>query len=335
MPIISTVKGLSAVSYNWDTFIGHIGPGNRKETLEFIKDYKPKSLIVLGASMSSYYMEELITLLKVNELKIVQIDRCAEQLGNKYKVQLGINCNVKLIMEELLRFLLTKNEMHTIKTQKIIKAWRSKMFSYSYINNNYNWGFMSESIYRLNNLLPENATVIADAGNHYLDTLSLYRTKRSYGFLANSGLGAMGYAIGASIGAKLARPFNRIVCISGDGSMLMSGNEISVAAYLGLNNIYIVYNNMTHGRVRFSQKYQMGNKIVATDIGTVNFCEFAAAQGLSAYRVDSMEEFVKTIQQVLKNERASLIEVMVSKDEIPFCFLNKKGESYEGSFNRC
>ncbi len=284
--------------------------------------------------MSSYYMEELRTLLKVNELKIVQIDKCAEQLGNKYKVQLGINCNVKFIVEELLRFLLTKNEMHTTKTQKIIKAWRSEVFSYSYINNNYNWGFMSESIYRLNNLLPENTTVIADAGNHYLDTLSLYRTKRPYGFLANSGLGAMGYAIGASIGAKLARPSNRIVCISGDGSMLMSGNEISVAAYLGLDNIYIVYNNMTHGRVRFYQKYQMGNKIVATDIGTVNFCEFAAAQGLSAYRVDSMEEFVKTIQQVLKSERANLIEVMVSKDEIPFCFLNKKGESYEGSFNR-
>ncbi|MPZ65638.1 MAG: hypothetical protein GEU83_09030 [Pseudonocardiaceae bacterium] len=72
--------------------------------------------------------------------------------------------------------------------------------------------------------------VIPDAGNHWLDTIALHSLKEAGGLQLNCGIGAMGWAIGASVGIAMANPDQLTVCVTGDGCMLMSGAELSVAA---------------------------------------------------------------------------------------------------------
>lgn len=318
-PIISTVKGLSAVSYYWDLFVGNIGPGANKEVFEFIKEYSPDALIFLGCGMNSYYMDELLSVISKDADRL-QVDISEEQIGYNYNVNFGINADIRMFLDGILTYLKDKKVTDKNIISKILE-WKSYSLTPKYIDEVSKAGLMAKSIYELNKLLPVNSTVIPDAGNHWLDTLSLYRTKSPFGLCTNSGLGTMGHAIGASIGMKLANPEKRIICISGDGSMLMSGCEISVIPELEIDNIYIVYNNESLGRVREWQNSTCGNT-VATDITKVNFSEWAKSQGIYSYQVNDINEFSIALKEALKRSKASLIEVLIDKDERPFCFIH-------------
>jgi acetolactate synthase-1/2/3 large subunit len=320
-PIISTIKGLSAVSFYWNTFLGHVGPAANKEVLEFISEYSPDSLIVLGASMSSYYMEGLINAVS-HDIVCVQVDVSSEQLGYNYKVNYAVNSDVSTFLNGLLDYLKNINNAHNKEVLEKIATWKFHILCDEYVDKYNNVGVMSKTIHKLNELLPENATVIPDAGNHWLDVLSLYRTKNPFGFCTNSGLGTMGYAIGASIGIKLARPERRVICVSGDGSMLMSGCEISIIPKLNIDNVYIVYNNESLGRVKVWQNANADGKIVASDIGKVNFAKWVQAQGIKSYQTHDIYTFSEAVKKALKSYKASFIEVVVDKNETPFCFLN-------------
>ena len=182
-------------------------------------------------------------------------------------------------------------------------------------------GLFTESITMLNSILPDDVTVIPDAGNHWLNTLSLYRTKNIEGFMTNAGLGSMGHAIGCSIGISLADKNKPMVCITGDGSALMSGTEISVAAEQHCPIIFLVYNNNTLGRVRCYQ--EANNAKESSDLPENDFRAIGRGLGAQGIRVRSLDQFCKAIRMALESQDTWVIEVIVPKHDLPV-FLNGK-----------
>lgn len=315
-PILSTVKGLTACSYKWEMFLGHVGPGQNKEILDFLYSYKPDLILVLGASLASYYSSHIKPI--IDQSYCIQVDIDAEQLGFYQRIDCCIQADLREWLTSVCNSFKYHKNCRDIK-EKILQFKSELLQTYSQLASK--TGLMAKSINMLNRILPENAIVIPDAGNHWLDTLSLYRTQQANGFFIDIGIGSMGHAIGSSIGIKLADPNKRVVCITGDGSILMSGSEISVSTELNLNNIYIIYNNASHGRVRTDQYITWNEDYIASDIIMCDFCKWGESLGAQGFRVASENEFKEAVASALEIESTSVIEVLVDKNEIPVCLL--------------
>lgn len=202
---------------------------------------------------------------------------------------------------------------------------------------------------RLMNLLPKlfpaGTRYLCDSGNsmawsiHYLhphdrrvgnrrDTFeidSLDQTTRRSGRRETSGgifwtcleFGSMGWAIGSSIGTALACPTTPTVCITGDGSMLMSGGDVTVALQENLNIVFIVLNDSEYGMVKHGQRLGSGESIGFT-LPNVDFVEWGKSMGISGYSIHSPEDLEKLdIAKILSDSGPKIFDVYVDSEEVP------------------
>ena len=103
-------------------------------------------------------------------------------------------------------------------------------------------------------IAPEDIIVTTDVGQHQMWTAQWYPFERPRQFLTSGSLGTMGFGLPAAIGAALANPGKRIVCVSGDGSIMMNIQELATLAELGLDVTVIVLDNGALGMVRQQQE---------------------------------------------------------------------------------
>ncbi|HFD13288.1 MAG TPA: thiamine pyrophosphate-binding protein [Crenotrichaceae bacterium] len=128
---------------------------------------------------------------------------------------------------------------------------------------------------------------------------------------------SMGWAIGASIGIAIGNNKRPTVCITGDGSLLMSGQEISVAVQQQLPIIYIVLNDSALGMVKHGQR--MGNaEQVAYQLATVDFAAYAQAIGANGIVIKTPEDIQSiNVNSILKCKSPTILDVRIDTDEIP------------------
>lgn len=190
---------------------------------------------------------------------------------------------------------------------------------------------------KLTQLFPPNTHYLADAGNsfawctHYLhpfDRRVLDRRVAGRGdrgrrtscgglFQAGFEFAPMGWAIGNAVGAALARPGDPVVCITGDGSMLMSGQEITVAQQQGLPVVYIVLNDARLGMVAHGQKLG-GGEAIGTELPQVDFRRMAEAMGIRAYLIQTPQDLMNlNVSAICQQRSPTLLDVRIDQREIP------------------
>jgi len=178
---------------------------------------------------------------------------------------------------------------------------------------------------------PESARFFIDAGNAWAWTihyLNLKTTQRlNYGF----GFGAMGWAIGASIGSAFGNGSHPVVCITGDGSYLMSGQEITVAIQHKLSIIFLLLNDNALGMVKHGQKLG-GGEPIGYQLPVINYAGIARAMGANAYSIYSPEDLTKIdFSAICRFAGPTLLDVYIDGNEVPpmglrMKSLNRKGE---------
>jgi len=179
----------------------------------------------------------------------------------------------------------------------------------------------------LPNLLPPNTRYLADTGNsfswttHYL----LPYDRRMAGARDNSGglvracldFAPMGWAIGSAVGTALARPDDPVVCITGDGSMLMNGQEITVALQHGVRVIFIVLNDGELGMVRHGQRLT-GAEQIGTELPKVDFAGLARAMGVEGFVIEAPRDLLQLdIAAICAKRGPTLLDVRIDRNEVP------------------
>lgn len=109
-------------------------------------------------------------------------------------------------------------------------------------------------IRRVGELVPEDTIVCTDVGKHQMWTAQSYPFRRGRQWLTSGGLGTMGFGLPAAIGASLAAPEKRVICFSGDGSLLMNIQELATAAEQNVNVTVVLLNNQCLGLVHQQQE---------------------------------------------------------------------------------
>ena len=112
--------------------------------------------------------------------------------------------------------------------------------------------------------LPADTIVTTDVGQHQMWVAQAYPFRRPRTLQTSGGLGTMGFGLPAAIGAALAAPGRRVVCVSGDGSFLMNIQELATLAELDLNVAVVVMNNRHLGLVRQQQELFYGGRLSAS-----------------------------------------------------------------------
>lgn len=180
-------------------------------------------------------------------------------------------------------------------------------------------------MYDLSRLFPPNTRYHADIGNSFLWAIHFLhpvlqkhadRGDNSY-FRTSMGFASMGWAIGSAIGAALAAPDEPMVCIAGDGSMLMSGQELTVAVAHRLPVIFVVLNDQQLGTVRHGQRLAQAEPI-GFELPPVDFAAVARAMGADAVTIRSPEDFAAIdIAAICRNSGPTLLDVRIDPDETP------------------
>lgn len=127
----------------------------------------------------------------------------------------------------------------------------------------------------------------------------------------------MGWAIGAAVGIARGNPRCPVVCITGDGSYLMSGQEIGVAAAEGLTVVYFVLNDSAYGMVMHGQRLAKAEP-VGFELPKVDFAAVAEAMGVPGHVVESPEDLqALDFEAILARRGPTLVDVRIDRDEVP------------------
>jgi acetolactate synthase-1/2/3 large subunit len=134
----------------------------------------------------------------------------------------------------------------------------------------------------------------------------------------------MGWAIGASIGIALSAPDCPVVCITGDGAFLMSGQEITVAATERLTVLFIVLNDSALGMVKHGQRLA-GAEAIAYELPQIDYCKLAEAMGISGHVIRTPQELDELdFDAILTKKGPTLLDVRIDGEEVPPMVLRMK-----------
>jgi acetolactate synthase-1/2/3 large subunit len=181
-------------------------------------------------------------------------------------------------------------------------------------------------MYDLARLFPPHTCYLADIGNSFLwgiHYLHPHPPQASHGarpenyFRTSMGFASMGWAIGAAVGTAMANPERPVVCLVGDGSYLMSGQEITTAVMHELCVIFVILNDGSLGTVKHGQRLARAERI-GYELPPVDYAALASALGVEAYRVRSPDDLQAIdISGLCRRRGPALIDVYIDGEETP------------------
>ncbi len=159
------------------------------------------------------------------------------------------------------------------------------------------------------------ALIVTDVGQHQMWEAQYYRHDRSRSLITSGGLGTMGFALPAAIGAKIARPEAEVWVIVGDGGFQMTCPELATAVQEGLDINIAIINNGYLGMVRQWQEFFYEKRYAATPISGPNFAKLADAFGIAATTVTTRGEVAGAVETARRLKRAALIDFRVEQED--------------------
>jgi acetolactate synthase-1/2/3 large subunit len=160
-----------------------------------------------------------------------------------------------------------------------------------------------------------NALVVSDVGQNQMWTAQYYKHDRPYRHITSGGLGTMGFALPAAIGAKFACPDANVWVIAGDGGFQMTQAELSTIAQEGIKINVAIINNGFLGMVRQWQEFFYERRYAATPIRSPDFVKIAEAHGLAGLRVTQRSEVEAAVNRAQEIDGTVVIDFRVEQED--------------------
>ena len=177
---------------------------------------------------------------------------------------------------------------------------------------------MGEVISILNEFTNNDAIIVTDVGQHQMVACRYAQFKQSKSNITSGGLGTMGFALPAAIGAKFGAPDRTVVAIIGDGGFQMTIQELGTIMQFKPNVKLLILNNEFLGMVRQWQQLFHDRRYSFVDITSPDFVQVAKGYGIDGKRVSIREDLRNAIKEMIDHEGSYLLEVMVGKENNVF-----------------
>src|SRR5210317_437953 len=177
---------------------------------------------------------------------------------------------------------------------------------------------MGEVIVAVNKAADSDAVIVTDVGQHQMIACRYAEFVRSKSNVTSGGLGTMGFALPAAIGAKMGAPDRQVVAVIGDGGYQMTIQELGTIFQTGVAVKILVLNNNFLGMVRQWQQLFFDRRYSFTDIQNPDFVQIANGYGIYGEKIEDRSQLDQAIDQWLNSEGSSLLEVVVEKEDNVF-----------------
>ena len=309
IPVILSLMGLGAYPGDSPLFLGM--PGMHGSVTANYALTEADLIIATGVRFDDRVTGKLESF--ANNAKIIHIDIDPAEIGKNVAIDVPIVGDVRLVLEELVKKLKPGN---TDAWLKQIHTWQSK-FPMPLGSGKNGQSLKPQFVIReLSRLSGENTIVSTDVGQHQMWSAQHFVVREPQTFLTSGGLGTMGYGFPAAIGARLAAPDKKVICITGDGSFQMNIQELATVVHNKLDIIIAVINNRYLGMVRQWQDIFYEKRYSHTSMqGSPDFVKVAEAYGAEAFRATTNEEASEAIEKALKLKGPVLIDFIVDPEE--------------------
>jgi acetolactate synthase-1/2/3 large subunit len=171
---------------------------------------------------------------------------------------------------------------------------------------------MGEVIKQLNEITKGEAVIVTDVGQHQMVACRYAKFNKTKSNVTSGGLGTMGFALPAAIGAKFGAPDRTVVAIIGDGGFQMTIQELGTIMQSGIDVKIIILNNRFLGMVRQWQELFNERRYSFVDIQSPDFV-VAKGYGIEGQKVIERKDLRNALNEMLSNKGSFLLEVMVPK----------------------
>lgn len=177
---------------------------------------------------------------------------------------------------------------------------------------------MGEVINLLNETTKGEAVIVTDVGQHQMVACRYAKYTQSKSNITSGGLGTMGFALPAAIGAKFGAPHRTVVAVIGDGGFQMTLQELGTIMQTGVDIKIIILNNQFLGMVRQWQELFQQKRYSFTDIMSPDYVALAAAYKINGNKVTERDKLKSAIDTMLDHKGSYLLEIMVGKENNVF-----------------
>ncbi len=244
--------------------------------------------------------------------KVLQIDVDPAEINKNILADASIIGDVKEALARLNPLLEKADHSEWIAYIDDLKA----RFPMKYDQERLTGPYVVEEIYRLTK---GDAVICTEVGQNQMWAAQYFKYREPRQFISSGGLGTMGYGLGASMGAKIARPEKTVFNIAGDGCFRMNMNELATASRYNIPIIEVVLNNRVLGMVRQWQTLFYDKRYIATGIDDkVDFVKVAEAMGCKGIRVTKKEDVEPALREAMANGGPVLLDCVIDSDDKVF-----------------
>ncbi|NIP61523.1 MAG: pyruvate oxidase [Nitrosopumilaceae archaeon] len=307
-PIIKALLGKSVIPEDHPLNLGGLGMIGTEPASDAMSE--TDTLLLIGTSFP--YLEYLP---KPGKAKGVQIDINPEKLGIRYPIDVGLVGDSKSTIRELIPKIKKRTNQKFLKSkQKAMKEWNKKLQKRARKANPLKPQYVASLISKE---LKDNAIVSVDSGTNTVWAARYIDIKKGMKFSLSGTLASMACGLPYAIAGKIAYPKRQSVALVGDGGFTMLMGEFATAVQYNLPITVVVFKNNTLGMIRWEQMAFMGNPEYGVEFSDIDYARFAEVCGGVGYSVKSSEEAKRIIPKALKNEKPTILEVVVDPFEPP------------------
>jgi acetolactate synthase-1/2/3 large subunit len=314
IPVASTLLGLGAFPADHPNYVGYLGMhGNYAPN---VLTNECDVLIAIGMRFDDRVTGDVSRYAK--QAKVIHIDIDKAEINKIVHADVAVNADAKEALTLMTNLVNEKVHEAWIQQFRKLEQEEHQEVIIDAINPKSAELKMSEVVNLISETTKGNAIVVTDVGQHQMITSRYFKYQSPKTNITSGGLGTMGFALPAAIGAKLGAPEKEVIAIIGDGGFQMTIQELGTILQCGAAVKIVILNNNFLGMVRQWQQLFFDKRYSFTDIKNPNFLKIAEGYGIKGHKITDREELQEGLKTLLNNKESYLLEVIVEQEENVF-----------------
>ncbi|MFP3950808.1 MAG: thiamine pyrophosphate-binding protein [Candidatus Bathyarchaeia archaeon] len=320
MPVGTTINGKGSFPETHPLSIGVVGARGGTDISNAIVS-EADLILFVGCSTDSAGTDKWSIPPRDTEAKIIQIDISGVEAGNNYPADVILLGDARATLREMIEETCVSERIYMDIPR--IREIREALEGYEeYVrdlaSSNISPVHPVRFVRELQNRLPEDFAMVVDVGTAAIYSSTFFKTNRGgRSLMYNFAMGALGFAIPASIGARFARPDSCVVGLVGDGSFALASGELETISRVGGNVNLFLFNNQSYGWIKAELLLSYGREYMdfSTNFKPVDYIKIAEGFGLKGRRISKPEDIQPILEEVLEEPEPSFTEVLVSPED--------------------
>ena len=310
IPAAWTILGASAIPTGHPLNVGMLGMhGNYAPN---VKTNECDVLIAIGMRFDDRVTGDVTRYAKQAQIIHFEIDPA--EVNKNIEVDIAVLGNAKDTLREIIKYVETNSHKNWLKEFSDLYEVEFNKVIDAEINPTKKGLTMGEVIKHINEHTKGDAAIVTDVGQHQMVACRYANFRNSKSNITSGGLGTMGFALPAALGAKMAAPHREVVAVIGDGGYQMTIQELGTIFQTKAAVKIVVLNNDFLGMVRQWQQLFFDKRYASTEMVNPDFVKIAEGYYIKAKRVSKRDDLAPAIEEMIKSKEPYFLEVVVEKE---------------------